>query len=106
MLSFALFFIAYQTPVHHAHEMTDALVLGSLLVDIGLAVVSLLIEFVGDGITSSLGAGAQVGIAVLGDVLVGLLGSGGTGAREGLGDVVDGVPGRVKSVMAVTMRGK
>jgi hypothetical protein len=106
MLSSALFFISYQTPVHHAHEIIDALVLGSLLVDIGLAVVSLFIELVGDGITGSLGAGAQVGIAVLGDVLVGLLGSGGTGARDGLGDVVDGIPGRVKSVMAVMMRGE
>ncbi len=79
--------------VCHAHEMIDPLVLGSLLVNIGLAVVSLLIELVGDGIASSLGAGAEVGIAVLGDVLVGLLGSSGTGARNGLGNVVCGVPG-------------
>merc|ERR1739841_131221 len=75
----------------HAHEMIDPLVLGSLLVNIGLAVVSLLIELVGDGIASGLGAGAEVGIAVLGDVLVGLLGSSGTGARNGLGNVVCGV---------------
>ena len=77
----------------HAHEVVDPLVLSSLLVDIGLAVVGLLVELVGDGIASSLGAGAEVGIVVLGDVLVGLLGSSGTGARYGLGNVVCGVPG-------------
>jgi hypothetical protein len=54
-------------------------VLGSLLVDIGLAVVGLLIELVGDGITGGLGTGSDLRVAVFGNVLVGLLGSGGTG---------------------------
>ena len=66
--------------------------LGSLAVEIGLAVVGLLVELVADGITSSLGAGADAGVAVLGDLLVGLLGSGGGGSLDGLGDVVGGVP--------------
>jgi len=66
-------------------------VLGGLLVDIGLAVVCLLIELVTDGITGSLGTGAEAGVAVFGDVLVGLLGGSGARALDGLADVVDGV---------------
>ena len=68
------------------------LVLSSLLVEIGLAVVGLLVELVADGITSSLGAGADACVVILGDVLVGLLGSSGGGSLNGLGDVVGGVP--------------
>lgn len=69
------------------------LVLGGLLVDIGLAVVRLLVDLVSDGITSSLGSGSDGGIAVFGDLLVGLLGCGGTGTLDALGHVVCGVPG-------------
>lgn len=58
--------------------------LGCLLVDIGLAVVSLLVKLVADGITSSLGSGGELCVAVLGDVLVGLLGR----TRGGLVDLV------------------
>lgn len=68
--------------------------LGCLLVDIGLAVVSLLVKLVADGITSSLGSGGELCVAVLGDVLVGLLGSSGGSPRDGLGDVVADVPTR------------
>lgn len=68
--------------------------LRSLSVHIGLAVVSLLVDLIGDGITSGLGTGGEVGIAVFGNILVGLLGSRGAGALDGLADVVGGVPKR------------
>jgi len=71
--------------------MLKHLVLGGLTVDIGLAVVGLLVELVSNGITGSLGTGAEGGVGVLGDVLVGLLGSSASSALDGLGDVVDGV---------------
>jgi hypothetical protein len=67
-------------------------VLGGLAVDVGLAVVGLLVKLVRDGITGGLGTGREAGVAVLGHVLVGLLGRGGTGALDGLADVVGGVP--------------
>jgi hypothetical protein len=57
-------------------------VLGSLLVNIGLAVVSLLINLVTDSIEASLSSGVERGVAVLGDILVGLLGSGRAGAGD------------------------
>ena len=72
---------------------THNLVLGGLLVDVGLAVVGLLVDLVADSITGSLGAGSERRIAILGYALVGLLGSGGAGALDGLADVVCGVPG-------------
>lgn len=67
--------------------------LGGLLVDIGLAVVRLLVDLVSDGITGSLGSGSERGITIFGDLLVGLLGCGGTGTLDALGHVVCGVPG-------------
>lgn len=69
------------------------LVLSSLLVNIGLAVVSLLIDLVGDGITSGLGTGGELRVVVLGHVLVGFFRGSGGGALDGLGDVVGSVPG-------------
>lgn len=66
--------------------------LGSLVVDISLSVVCLLVELVGDGVTSGLCSCSEAGIAVLGDVLVGLLGCGGTCTLDGLGYVVCGLP--------------
>lgn len=72
--------------------MFQRLVFGSLLVDIGLAVVSLLVELVGDGITSGLGASRKVRVAVLGHVLVGFLRGRRGGALDRLADVVGGVP--------------
>lgn len=61
------------------------------LVDVGLVVVSDLVELVSDGVLCSSGAGAEAGVVVLGDVLVGLLGSLRGGALDGLGNVVGGV---------------
>lgn len=58
--------------------------LGGLLVDIGLSVVSLLVDLVADGVHASLGSGGQRSVAVLGNVLVGLLRSGGTSTLDGL----------------------
>jgi len=65
------------------------LVLGSLFVDIGLAVVALLVNLVGEGVSSSLGSGTKAGVAVFGNILVCLLGGSGGGAGDGLLDVVD-----------------
>ena len=65
--------------------------LGSLLVNIGSAVVLLLVHLVTDGVLGSGGAGADGGVAVLGNLLVGLLGGGGESALNGLRDVVGGV---------------
>jgi hypothetical protein len=45
------------------------LVLGGLLVDIGLAVVGLLVNLVARSVKGSLGTGAEGGVAVLGNVL-------------------------------------
>ena len=42
--------------------------LGSLLVDIGLAVVTLLIDLVANSVKASLSAGVERGVAVLGDL--------------------------------------
>ena len=66
--------------------------LSGLAVDVSLAVVGLLVELVSDGITGSLGTGAEGGVGVFGNVLVGLLGSSAGSALDGLGHVVDGVP--------------
>ena len=73
------------------------LVLSSFLVDIGLAVVSLLVDLVAHGVAGGLNAGAKLGIAVLGHVLVGFLGRGGAGALDGFLDVVCCVPARAVS---------
>jgi hypothetical protein len=63
------------------------------LVDLGLAVVGLLVELVADGVLGGSGAGAQACVGVLGDLLVGLVGCLGAGTLDGLGDVVDSVLG-------------
>jgi len=66
-------------------------VLGSLLVDIGSAVVLLLVDLVTDGVLGGGGTGAEGGVAVLGNLLVALLGGSGESALNGLRDVVGGV---------------
>lgn len=68
-------------------------VLGGLVVDVSLSVVCLLVDLVGDGITSGLCSGTDAGIAVLGNILVSLLGCGGACTLDGLRDVVCGLPG-------------
>ena len=65
--------------------------LSGLLVDIGRAVVLLLVELVTDSILGSRGTSAERGVAVLGDLLVGLLGGGGKSTLDGVSDVVGGV---------------
>lgn len=77
------------------------LMLCSLLVNIGLAVVSLLIDLVTNGVEAGLGTSVKRGVAVLGDLLVGFLGSGGGRTRERLLDVVGGVPGKRVSCVLV-----
>lgn len=78
--------------------------LGGLLVDISLSVVSLLVDLVADGITGSLSSGGERSVAVLGDVLVGFLGGSGTGTLDGLRDVVGGLPGEYVRNCLVAMR--
>lgn len=93
------------------------LVLGSLLVNIGLGIVSLLVKFVANGVFGSSQTirsnvskcihcgvvaasrnkitkhlpSAGTGVAVLGNLLVGLVAGAGDGTLDGLRDVVGGL---------------
>jgi len=89
-------FMYAQNPNHLARTGQLQLVLSSLLVHIGLAVVSLLLELITDSIAGCLNTGGEASIAVLCDGLVGLVRGGATGTLDALRDVVGGVPiGRV-----------
>jgi len=67
-------------------------VLGRFLVQVGLAVVRLLINLVADGVLASLKTGAERSVRVLGDLLVGFFAGCGAGALDALTDVVCSVP--------------
>jgi len=68
------------------------LVLGRFLVQVGLAVVRLLVDLVADGVLAGLDAGAERGVRVPGDLLVGFFAGCGAGTLDALADVVCSVP--------------
>lgn len=69
----------------------------NVLVDLGGALVLVLVELVGGSTECTRGAAGQAGVAnvALGLLLVGFLGGFGGVALDGLADIVDGVSKRV-----------
>ena len=65
--------------------------LGLLLVELGVGLVSVLVDLVSDGGGGSVESGSDGGVGVLGDLLVGLLGGLSSEALDGLGNVVGGL---------------
>jgi hypothetical protein len=76
------------TPIPDALD----LVLDRLLVQVGPAVVRLLVDLVADGVLASLKTGVERSVRVLGDLLVGFFADCGAGALDALADVVCSVP--------------